>query len=152
MTTLNAICIHQPCRSQLLISTATPWRNWPLNYPPRRPPYSVLFCLKGALRSGKTHKQIWQRLCEAGLDITCETFCRLVRRARKKPRTSAARGEKSLEVPELHARQTAAGVKHDPLVNLRRIEVSRPGFHYRGTENLDVLVYGRKESCEQSKR
>src|SRR5438132_13002018 len=102
---------------------------------------SLLFEIEVALRSGKTHKQIWQRLSEAGLDITCETFCRLIRRARKKTRTSAARGGKSIEVPELHARQTAAGVKHDPLVNLRRIEASRPGFHYRGTENLDVLVH-----------
>src|SRR5438128_8711573 len=26
--------------------TATPWKNWPLNHPRRRPPSSVLFCLK----------------------------------------------------------------------------------------------------------
>ena len=112
---------------------------------------SLLSEIEAALRSGKTHKQIWERLCEAGLDITCETFCRLVRRARKKPRTSAERGGQSAEFPELHARQTATGVKHDPLVNLRRIEASRPGFHYRGTENLDVLVHGRRESHKQSK-
>ena len=112
---------------------------------------SLLLEIEGALRSGKTHKQIWQRLSEAGLDITCETFCRLVRRTRKKSRTSAARGGKSVEVPELHAQQTAIGVKHDPLANLRRIEASRPGFHYRGTENLDVLVHGRRASREQNK-
>ena len=111
---------------------------------------SLLSEIEGALRSGKTHKQIWQRLSDAGLDITCETFCRLVRRARKKPRTSAPRSGKSVEV--LHAQQTATGLEHDPLVNLRRVEASRPGFHYRGTENLDVLVYGRRESREQSKR
>ena len=113
---------------------------------------SLLFEIEGALRSGKTYKQIWQRLSDAGLDITCETFCRLVRRARKKTRISAAWGGKTAEVPELHAQQTAIGVKHDPLANLRRIEASRPGFHYRGTENLDVLVHGRRESREQSKR
>jgi hypothetical protein len=113
---------------------------------------SLLSEIEAALRSGKTHKQIWQRLSDAGLDITCETFCRLVRRARKKPRTSASRGGKSVEVPEGHARQTATGVEHDPLVNLRRVEACRPGFHYRGTENLDVLVYGRREAREQSKR
>jgi len=113
---------------------------------------SLLFEIEAALRSGKTHKQIWQRLSDAGLDITCETFCRLVRRARKKTRISAARGEKTVKVPELHAQQTATGAEHDPLANLRRIEASRPGFHYRGTENLDVLVYGRRESREQSKR
>ena len=113
---------------------------------------SLLFEIEAALRSGKTHKQIWQRLSDAGLDITCETFCRLVRRARKKTRISAARGEKTVKVPELHAQQTATGAEHDPLANLRRIEASRPGFHYRGTENLDVLVYGRRESREQRKR
>src|SRR5438132_2829032 len=78
---------------------------------------SLLSEIEVVLRSGKTHKQIWQRLSEAGLDITCETFCRLVRRARKKTRPSAAQGGKSVEVPELRARQTAAGVTHEPLVN-----------------------------------
>jgi len=112
---------------------------------------SLLFEIEVALRSGKTHKQIWQRLSEAGLDITCETFCRLIRRARKKTRTSAARGGKSIEVPELPAQQAGNGMEHDPLANLRRVEASRPGFHYRGTENLNVLVHGRRESREQSK-
>lgn len=114
--------------------------------------YSLLSEIEAALGSGKTHKQIWQRLSEAGLDITCETFCRLILRARKKPRISAARGGKSAAVSELRAQQTASCVEHDPLVNLRKLEASRPGFHYRGTENLDVLVYGRKESREHSKR
>ena len=100
---------------------------------------------------GKTHKQIWQRLSDAGLDINCETFCRLIRRARKKRRISEARGGKSVEVPELQARQTATSVEHDPLANLRKVEASRPGFHFRGTENLNVLVHGRRESREQSK-
>ena len=113
---------------------------------------SLLFEIEAALRSGKTHKQVWERLSDAGLDITCETFCRLIRRVRKKSHTAAARGGKSLEVPELHAQQTATGVKHDPLANLRKVEASRPGFHYRGTDNLDVLVYGRRESHEQNKR
>lgn len=113
---------------------------------------SLLSEIEAALRSGKTHKQVWQKFSDAGLDITCETFCRLIRRARKKPRISAPQGEKGNEFPELQAQQTATGVKHDPLVNLRRLEASRPGFHYRGTENLDVLVHGRRQSREQSKR
>jgi hypothetical protein len=112
---------------------------------------SLLFEIEVALRSGKTHKQIWQRLSDAGLDITCETFCRLIRRARKKTPISAARGGKSVKVPELHAQQTATGMEHDPLANLRRVEASRPGFHFRGTEKLDVLVHGRRESREQRK-
>lgn len=113
---------------------------------------SLLSAIDVALRSGKTHKEIWQRLSDEGLDISCETFCRLIRRARKKPRISAPQGGKSTEVPELDAQQTATGLKHDPLVNLRRLEVSRPGFHYRGTEDLDVLVHGVSGSREKSNR
>ena len=114
--------------------------------------YSLFSEIEAALGSGKTHKQVWQRLSDAGLDITCETFCRLIRRARKKSRTSAARDRKSTDPPELPSQQTATGLEHDPLVNFRKLEASRPGFHYRGTENLDVLVHGRRESREQSKR
>jgi hypothetical protein len=112
---------------------------------------SLLLEIEGALRSGKTHRQVWQRLSDAGLDIICETFCRLIRRARKKTRIFAARGGKSVEAPELHAQQTATGVEHDPLANVRKVEASRPGFHFRDAENLDVLVHGRRESREQSK-
>src|SRR5437016_12429561 len=39
---------------------------------------SLLFEIEAALRSGKTHKQIWQRLSDAELDINCVTICRLV--------------------------------------------------------------------------
>ncbi len=113
---------------------------------------SLLSEIEVALRSGKTHKQVWQTLSDAGLDITCETFCRLIRRARQKPRISAPRSGKSTEVLELDAQQTATGLKHDPLVNVRRLEVSRPGFHYRGTEDLDLLVHGVRGSREKSKR
>jgi hypothetical protein len=114
--------------------------------------YSLFPEIEVALRSGKTHKQIWQRLSDAGLDITCETFCRLIRRARKKTHMAAARGGKNVEVLELRAQESAIHVEHDPLANLRKVEASRPGFHFRGTENLDVLVHGRRESREQSKR
>src|SRR6516165_68179 len=109
---------------------------------------SLLSEIEAALRSGKTHKEIWQRLSDAGLDITCETFCRLIRRARKKPRIAAAPGGKRVEVPELHAEQTATGTEHDPLANLRKVEASRPGFHFRGTHSLNVLVHGRREPRE----
>lgn len=113
---------------------------------------SLLSEIEAALLSGKTHKQVWQKLSDAGLDITCETFCRLIRRARKKPRIPAPPRGKSTEVPALETQQTETGVKHDPLVNFRRLEASRPGFHYRGTENLDVLVHGVSGSHEQKKQ
>ncbi|HYY72358.1 MAG TPA: hypothetical protein VE778_02075 [Candidatus Bathyarchaeia archaeon] len=114
--------------------------------------HSLLCEIEAALCSGKSHKQIWQWLSDAGLDITCETFCRLIRRARKKSRLSAARCGKSTEVPELHPQQTESSLEHDPLVNLRRLEASRPGFHFRADHDLDFLVHGRRESQEQKKR
>lgn len=113
---------------------------------------SLLCEIEAALCSGKSYKQIWQRLSDAGLDITCETFCRLIRRARKKPRISAPPGGKSTEVPELDAQETATGVKHDPLVNFRRLEASRPGFHFRANHDLDLLVHGVRGSREKSKQ
>jgi hypothetical protein len=51
-------------------------------------------------------------------------------RVRKKARMSAPRG-KSLELPGVCAQETADGVARDPLANLKRLEESRPGFHWR---------------------
>lgn len=114
---------------------------------------SLLSQIEAVLRSGKTHKEIWQRLSEeVGLDITCETFCRLIRRARQKRRIAAAQCGKTVEVLEMHAQQTAPPTEHDPLANLRRLEASRPGFHYRASESLDFLVHGRRDSREENKR
>jgi hypothetical protein len=105
------------------------------------------------LASGKTRKEVWQRLTQEGLGITFETFCRLLSRVRiKRPRVSAALGGKSPVMPNAHAPQGAADVAHDPLANLRRVEQSRPGFHFRGTEHLDVLVHGRREPREEDSK
>jgi len=87
-----------------------------------------------ALRSGKTLKQVWQRLSEDGLDISCETFCRLIRRARAKPRPSAAPSGKSLEVPAAPVQSTESGAARDPFENLKRLEANRPGFHWQPTK------------------
>jgi hypothetical protein len=87
-----------------------------------------------ALRSGKTLKQVWQRLSEDGLDMSCETFCRLVRRARAKPGASAAPSGKSVEEPAASAQAAEGNVAHDPFANLKRLEANRPGFHWRATK------------------
>ena len=87
-----------------------------------------------ALRSGKTLKQVWQRLSEDGLDISCETFCRLIRRTRTKPHASAAPSGKSVEEPVASTQATESSLAHDPLANLKRLEANRPGFHWRATK------------------
>jgi hypothetical protein len=37
----------------------------------------------------------------------------------------------------------------DPLANLKRLEENMPGFHWRGTQSLQRLVYGTEESNEK---
>ena len=108
--------------------------------------------IETALASGKTRRQIWQRLVEDGFDLSYHTFHSTLWRVQRKPRITAAMRRKTPKVAKGEAEQLTEEVGHDPLVNLRRVEQSRPGFHYRGTENLDVLVHGRRESREQTKR
>jgi hypothetical protein len=96
--------------------------------------HSLLPQIQVALRSGKTLKQVWQRLSEDGLDISCETFCRLIRRARAKPRASAAPSGKSVEEPAASTQATESSAARDPLANLKRLEANRPGFHWRATK------------------
>jgi hypothetical protein len=72
-------------------------------------------------------------------------------RVRSKHPLSAARSGKSLALSKGHAKDGTSDVPHDPLANLRKVEASRPGFHFRGTESLDFLVYGRRQAHE-SKR
>jgi hypothetical protein len=91
---------------------------------------SLLFEIEAALASGKTWKQVWQCLADEGLDISYQTFRKVLQRVRKKARMSAPRG-KSLELPGVCAQETADGVARDPLANLKRLEESRPGFHWR---------------------
>ena len=113
---------------------------------------SLLPEIELALASGKSRKQVWRRLTEEGLDVSYKTFHTIIRRARKKPRTTAASSRKTPMRSNVGDQAVVCDPLHDPLANLRRIEASRPGFHFRGTENLDVLVYGRREAHEQSKR
>lgn len=94
---------------------------------------SLLPQIQVALRSGKTLKQVWQRLSEDGLDISCETFCRLIRRARAKPCLAATPSGKSVEAPAASTQATENSVARDPLANLKRLEANRPGFHWRAT-------------------
>jgi hypothetical protein len=95
---------------------------------------SLLPQIQVALRSGKTLKQVWQRLSEEGLDISCETFCRLVRRARAKPRPSAAPSGESVEAPATSIQATDANVARDPFENLKRLQANRPGFHWQANK------------------
>jgi hypothetical protein len=108
--------------------------------------------IETALASGKTRKQVWKQLVEDGLDLSYNTFHSTLWRVQRKPRITAAMRRKSPKVSKGVAEEPNEEVGHDPLANLRRVEASRPGFHYRATGDLDVLVQGRREPREQGKR
>jgi hypothetical protein len=112
----------------------------------------LLLEIESALASGKTRRQIWQRLVEDGFDLSYDTFHSTLWRVQRKPRITAAARRKTPKVSKVEVEDPTEETGHDPLANLRKLEQSRPGFHYRGTENLDVLVHGRRESREQNKR
>lgn len=113
---------------------------------------SLLREIESALASGKTYKQVWQRLVEEGLEVTYKTFHKSLRKAQKKPRVTAAWAGEKPQFASVAAQRVVGEIPHDPLVNLREVEASRPGFPLRETKSLDVLVHGRRESNEQRKR
>src|SRR5437870_2794892 len=131
----------------------TPWRNWPLNHPPRRPPSSVLFCLKSKPRYARE-----RRTTKSGNGSPKPGSISRAKRfagsfaAHVKEIAYPRRGGKSVEAPKLHVQPTATSVEHDPAANFRRVEAPRPGFHFRATHDVDVLVHGRRESHKQNKR
>jgi hypothetical protein len=106
---------------------------------------SLLPGIEAALASGKTWKQVWQCLRDDGLDISYETFRKVLQRVRKKARISAAPSGKSCELPDLCPQETAHGAARDPLENLKRLEENRPGFHWRATPSLKEPDVGRDE-------
>ena len=105
---------------------------------------SLLPEIETALVSGKTRKQVWQRLADEGLDVSYKTFHTIVRRARNKRHLTAAPARKMRRPRDRKCEEAPPGLKHDPLVNLRRLEESRPGFHYQANLDLDFLVHGKK--------
>ena len=95
-----------------------------------------------ALAAGYTLKSIWERIRAQRPDLTYSEFCLYLRRARTKPtRTATAGGRKSDPDGPSDLRHGS-----DPLANIRRLENARPGFQYGGTQDLDVLVHGRKRN------
>ena len=76
------------------ISTATLWRNLPLNHRPPRPPSSVLFCLKLKPRYVPERRTSKRGKGSPTPASTCETFCRLIRRASRERAFPRRRAEK----------------------------------------------------------
>ena len=153
-STIHKCYIHTP---RMILSTPNRYRR-SLEKLAIQPPSTktslislLLPEIESALASGKRRREVWQCLTDDGLEISYNTFCKTMDRLRSKRSPSAARGGKSLALSKGHAKDGTSDARHDPLANLRKAEASRPGFHFRGTESLDFLVYGRREAHE-SKR
>jgi hypothetical protein len=104
----------------------------------------VLPEIEEALAEGYTVKSIWERCRGAGLETSYKHFCTYVNRARRHPRRSAAASGRKTS-PNVMESQANDSPGFDSLANIRRLEANRPGFHWRGAEDLDVLVHGKKK-------
>jgi len=105
--------------------------------------------IERALAQGHSLKRVWQRFRDGGLDVQYKHFCIYVARVRSRQKRrvefDGEQGQVSgTKLATAKEASTTHVVPHDPLVNWRRVEASRPGFHYRGTEDLEELVYGDK--------
>lgn len=113
--------------------------------------------IEESLASGHSVKDVWEYARERGFNVSYYDFCRYLRQVRarvpKRQRGAARRPkapsvEKAVQPVES---QSSQGGEHDPFANLRRAEAERMVFNYRGTRDLEELVYGkRKHDKEQS--
>ncbi len=127
--------------------------------PPRRKAALIRSLLPGieaALRSGHCLKEVWVALEGEGLQMSYRVFHKTVSRSRKMRKPTAASGwEKQDKLSEAQGLQEAkveiAG-ERDPFANLRRLEESRPGFHWRGTRNVKTSAHGAGDSNDKNNR
>src|SRR5258708_33232390 len=112
----------------------------------------LLPAIEAAIASGKTWKDVWQCLADDGLDMSYETFRKLLLRARKKARASAAPSGKSPELPSAGSLGEADAAPRDPLPNLKRLDQNRPGFDWRATPRVQDPQMAWPEWREKTKR
>ncbi len=73
----------------------------------------------------------------------------------KKPTAASSWGkqDKHLEAQGPQGTKMEAVEERDPFVNLRRLEPeNRPGFHWRGTRNVNTSVLGKEDPNDKNKR
>jgi len=116
---------------------------------------SLLPGIEAALTSGQNLKDIWEALVTEGLQVSYHTFYMVVWRARRKPTANGGWGkrDKPPEAQRLHETKVETVEERDPLANLRRLEPeNRPGFHWRGTRNVNTSVHGKEDPNDKNKR
>jgi hypothetical protein len=135
---LDKLASAPPKRKAALIRALLPW-------------------IEAALHSGQSFMDIWEALGNEGLRMTYHVFHMTVWRARKtrKPTAGSSWGkqDKPPEAQRLPETKVETVVARDPLANLRRLEPeNRPGFHWRGTRNVNSSVHGKEDSNDKNKR
>jgi hypothetical protein len=115
---------------------------------------SLLPAIEAALTSGQNLKDIWEALETEGLQVSYHTFYMVVWRARRKRRATSGWGKqsKSLEAQVLQTTEVDTEEGKDPFSNLSRLEESRPGFHWRGTQRVQRLVHEKEDWDDKNKR
>jgi hypothetical protein len=116
------------------------------------PVYELLPQIQTALASGWTRKELWESLTSDGLDVKYKTFTAIIRRARNRPGTTAPPNGKSDELPKLDAHDDTNCLGHDPLINLRRLEANRPGFHWHARPRRIAPAKGTEEPNDKIQR
>ena len=114
--------------------------------------YQLLPQIQTALASGWTRKELWESLTSDGLDVKYKTFTAIIRRARKRRGTTAPPSGKSDELLKSDLQDGADRLEHDPLINLRRLEANRPGFHWHATPRRITPAKGTEESNDKIQR
>jgi Family of unknown function (DUF5338) len=99
--------------------------------------------IEQALAAGHTRRAVWERLHQQRADLGYKEFCVYLGRLRG----SKAEGqmESRIERPK-KAAPTSETPARDPFANLRRADAERTVVNWRGTQDLDELVYGKKRT------
>jgi hypothetical protein len=117
---------------------------------------SLLPGIELALNSGQRLKDIWKELNDEGLVMSYHGFHKTLQRARRSRKPTATGGwgkqSKSPEAQRLQETKVETGEEKDPFANLNRLGEDRPGFHWRGTRNVDTSVQGREQANDKNKR
>ena len=99
--------------------------------------------IEQALAAGHTRTAVWEKVHQSRTDLGSKEFCVYLGRLRRS--NAEGSGEYRIERPKTAAPTNQTPV-HDPAANLRRAEAERSKFNWRGTQDLDELVYGKKRT------
>ena len=105
-----------------------------------------------ALADGVRLKSIWQGFHDKGLEVSYKHFVTYVSRVRCQEKRKGRKAKKCLEGQAAGAGKTEVPPEvpeHDPFANLRRAEAERTVFNYRGTRDLEELVYGKRKHTQE---